>query len=663
MKDRINQRTSFFVAGVMAIFGSGLAWSQVYTPPVQSGGGGTPGGGGGGTNQTTVVNQGSGNQGNQQVVGNDVPFLDPTTETFLFDGKAFNVNDNRLFRSRFEKYLNTEEAASAADLAYRGSIRAVLDALSPHGRKRGENRLAMAVARLQYAAEFPQDARLCESLANAVYRVNLARMTVGQLNDLNFQLDRERKQLDWNFDAWKDDTGLNNRRKLSESPATTEARQDGKATNPSNAGHLSRYVQRIAEVEAERVKNKAKMELSEVEAKLEFQALIVQFFLQRRFEHVIMGTRLYTEFFADGDGRLQFEEGSEVESSFGAMIGFNPTITTLDAFANEAIRDVDQQVESFGFLLEQGEIDGATRQLQQAFVMGEYLPSVQSVPRDDKRQVLEYARNSFQLINSMEVKDYTLAEELVTKMRDQAGDFDYSKPTAAIETAKITSNMRIRTAKNAALKGDEQAYEENIKAAAEIWPTNPQLKEQFDMIADSADVQEQAKIEFDRLLGTQSYRQIFTNKARFIAATVDDAERQAALNQIVENILEIETTMKQADTLMNAGQSHAAWEIVEKAFQRFPDDVPLSSKRSDLSTEVAEFVRALKTAENLEEAQKGSSLAWYLAARRYYPQSDFAKQGIDRLVNEILPDDAAPQASASLPPLPDPASTPGELPQ
>ena len=34
--------------------------------------------------------------------------------------------------------------------------------------------------------------------------------------------------------------------------------------------------------------------------------------------------------------------------------------------------------------------------------------------------------------------------------------------------------------------------------------------------------QQQAKIEFDRLLGTQSYRQIFTDRARFIAATVDD---------------------------------------------------------------------------------------------------------------------------------------------
>ena len=653
-----NKLSNKLVAVLLAtgIFGSPL-FGQVFTPPT---GGGTAPPAGGGGNNTTVVNQGGGNQGSQQMLGNDVPFLDPTTDTFQFDGKTFNVSDNRLMRARFEKYLNTAEATSERDLAYRKSIRAVTDAISPHGRKKGVNALAVAVANLQYAAEFPQDARLCESLANAVYRVALARNTVGQLNDLNFQLDRQRKQLDWNFDAWKDDGGgLNERRKLSEKAPP----KGQKATDPVNAGHIQRYVTRIAEVEAERVKNKAKMELSEIEAKLEFQALIVQYFLQRRFEHVIMGTRLYTEFFQDGDGRLQFQEGSEVESSFGSMIGFNPTITTLDAFSNEAIRDIDQQVDSFYFLLEKGEIDGATRQLQQAFVMGEYLPTVQAVPREKKREILEYARNAFQLTNAMEVRDYTLADELVTKMREQASDFDYSKPTAAIGTAKITSNMRIRTAKNAALKGDDAKYAENITAAAQIWPMNPQLKEQSDQIFDLGDTQLQAKNEFDRLLGTQSYRQIFTNKARFIAATVDDPERQSALNQIVENILEIETSMKQADTLMNAGQSYAAWEIVEKTFQRFPDDVQLSSKRSDLSTEVAEFVNALKNARNLEENQKGSSLAWYLSARRYYPQSDYAKQGIDRLVNEILPDDAAssipPSSSPNtdLPPLPENGGT------
>ncbi len=617
---------------LLAIFGWIPLHAQVYTPPAGGGGGG---GGQPNSNQTTIVNQPAQNQGSNQVVGNDVPYFDPTTDVFSFDGKSFNVNDNRVFRARFEKYLNSAEASSEADLQYRETMRSILDTLSPHNRD--GKKFPKAVALLQYAAEFPQDARLCESLANAVYRVFLAQKNVGQLSQLNRDLDMQRRQLDWSFDQWKDGGAERKERKLSDDP--NSGGSNDAATDPTNAGHIQRYVQRIAEVEAERVANRAKMQLSEVEAKLEFQALIVQYFLQRRFEHVIMGARFYTEFFQDGAGRLEFEEGSEVEASFAETIGFNPTITTLDAFANEAIRDVDQSVESFGFLLDQGEIDAALRQLQQAFVMGEYIPSVQSVPRVRKREVQGYAQNSFQLVSAIEVKDYTLAEELVGKMKSQARDFDHSKPTAAIETARLSSNMRIRTAKNAALKGDEAGYEKNIQAAAMIWPTNPLLKEQFNLIADSADIQQQAKLEFDRLLGTQSYRQIFTNKARFIAATVDDPERQQSLNQIVENIQEIETVMKQAETLKKAGNSHAAWEIVEKTFQKFPDDVALSARRSDLSTDVAPFVKALKNAENLENRKQfGSSLTWFLSARQIYPQSEYATDGIGRVVDNILPE-------------------------
>jgi len=153
---------------------------------------------------------------------------------------------------------------------------------------------------------------------------------------------------------------------------------------------------------------------------------------------------------------------------------------------------------------------------------------------------------------------------------------------------------------------------------------------------------QQAKLEFDRLISTQSYRQIFNDKGRFIFATVDDKERQEKLNQILGNIQQIEISLQQADALAKGGNAFGAWEIVEKMFKRFPDDQPLGTRRSDLATDVAEFVGALKKAENLEERnQAGSSLAWYLKSRKMYPNSVFAQEGIGRLVNKILPDESA----------------------
>ena len=127
------------------------AAAQVYTPPSGGGSGAPAGGGAQPGNTTTIVNQGGNQpQGNQQMAGNDVPYFDPTTDVFSFDGKNFNVNDNRVLRARFEKYLNAEEASSEADIAYRASLREILDTLSPHNRD--VTKFPKAVAMLQYTA-------------------------------------------------------------------------------------------------------------------------------------------------------------------------------------------------------------------------------------------------------------------------------------------------------------------------------------------------------------------------------------------------------------------------------------------------------------------------------------------------------------------------------
>ena len=608
------------------------AWlsAQVFTPPPQNGGGSQTQGGGG--NTTTVVSQPQQNSGNNQMLGNNVPYLDQGSETFTFDGKNWNINNNRLFGARFEKYLNTPPAESEEDKAYRKVLREILDALSPH---QGVN-FPRAVALLQNASQFEQDAYLCESIANAVYRVYLAKRSVADLQRLNKELDQQRQTLDWGYEVRVE---AQETRDSMKSRQNARAGVKGGAAQPKEAGRVQRYIQRIAEVEAERVANRAKMEVSEIQAKLEFQALLLQLFMQRRFEHVIISARIYTEFFQDGNGELEFKEGSDVEKSFGQSLGFSPTVTTLDAFSNEAIRDVKDGVEAFAFLVEKDELDSATKRLSESFLIGEYLEPIRTLDMDKKQRVLQYAQDSFQLIASIEVKDYTLAEELIGRMRETAKDFDFSKPTAAVETARLSANMLIRTARNAALKGDQDAYAESIAKAAEIWPTNPLLKEQFDLMADNGDIIQMAKLEFDRLLSTESYRAIFNDKGRFIAATIDDPTRQESLTQIVNNIQQIEVAIANADALAKGGNPYGAWEIVEAVFQKFPDDPALGTVRSDLATNVAEFVSSLKTAENLEErGQTGSSLAWFLKSRKMYPSSTFAKSGIERLVEKILPD-------------------------
>ena len=121
-----------------------------------------------------------------------------------------------------------------------------------------------------------------------------------------------------------------------------------------------------------------------------------------------------------------------------------------------------------------------------------------------------------------------------------------------------------------------------------------------------------------------------------------DSLRRMAERLDIQEITSFVSSIIQAEKLTELGDKHGAWETVEDLFEEFSDDPKLSKVRSDLATEVADFVSALKKGERLEERnQNGSSLAWYLKARSMYPNSIFAKRGINRLIDEILPEDGA----------------------
>ena len=130
---------------------------------------------------------------------------------------------------------------------------------------------------------------------------------------------------------------------------------------------------RITEIELKMKANDGQAaELSAIQSKVEFQALIVQLFFQRRYQHVLMATRFYRAIFTDGDTKLNV--GKDTKELFEKSAGMPPTVGTLDSLANEAIRDVREGVQAFNFSLQNNELYGATKRLQEAFVEGEISP-------------------------------------------------------------------------------------------------------------------------------------------------------------------------------------------------------------------------------------------------------------------------------------------------
>jgi len=565
-------------------------------------------------------------------LGNDVPIFDPSSEVVSWDGHNWNLNNNRIFEARFEKYLNAPAETDAQAQAYQKILDTILARLAPA--ETSTPRVDEAFRLLARASNYEIDAHLCDALADAVYSVWRAQDSSQRLAQANVALEQERKANEWNAQVASQQT------KLESAPPSKDANaaaQWAKEQQLARDMAMQPYTTRLTEIVAAIKANQAKKELSVLEAKIEFQALFVQLFLQRRFQHVLIGTRFYRDIFGSGESKL--EVGKDTKDLFAKSSGLPPTVGTLDSLAHETIRDVRESIQSFRFLLQKNELQSASKRLAEAFSVGEFLPEVRTLPRDDKRKVLEFSQKNYQLISAIEVKDYDLAAKLVKELNGIAKDLDDSKPLAAIETARTVAGMHLAKARNAAVSGDKTTLESELKEATEIWPRNPALADVSGLIFSQADVQQKALVDLDQLISQHNNRQIYNDKLRFIAAAALYPERQEQLKKVLDQMQVIETAIIQAGEIEKRGDYAGAWETVEKVYKENPDDSKLNQLRANLTTEAADFVRTLRTAEQLEgKGEVGSSLAWYLKAQKIYPASEFAQQGIDRLVKKVLPE-------------------------
>jgi len=644
-------------------------------------------------------------QMNPGFIGRDVPHFDPGNDTMSYDGKLWNINDNRLFRARFEKYLNAAPATDAADVAYRQTIDKIMDLLSP-GKATKANQDA-AFALLKEASKYKDDANLCSILSDAIYSAQNTLVQVERLKRDNALWEKQRAQAEWNNEVAATGSAL----------ATKVAKDDALGQENQKLARDARVAtvkRKLSEAGQTIENNKARMASLELTAKGYLQALIMQFFATRRFEHVIIANRFYRALYTDGDNSIDVfkkmvdtlpankDAGQvKVEADFDPKVsgeakgggyvaggtGTNGTgvgggtyvpsgqsfsaqgikmgiqnlgveslvggaasaaqavsklinsLSQLDGLASEAIRDVNEGVEAYKFLLSKNEMKSATERLAETFALGEFMPSVRLLSREDKRRALDFSQKGNELLAALEVNDLTRAEKLVNELQTIAVDFDVSKPLAKVETAKTVSSMHLAKARNAAASGDKATMESELKAAAEIWPRNPALTEVGGMIFSQSDVQQRAITDFDQLLGQKNYRQIFDDKMRFIAATAMFPEKQEQLRKVLDNMALVEAAIIRAQEVEKRGDFAGAWESAESAYRQFPEDNKLNQVRANLTTRASDFVRALKQAEEQEKKdQLGSSLAWYLKAQKDYPASDFARQGIERINTQILPD-------------------------
>ena len=471
---------------------------------------------------------------------------------------------------------------------------------------------------------------------------------VNGLKKLNLSIEVEKKAIilegDWKA-RHERDKDLGETKDVKEKKGKSQP-----AINPGAGVNSLKYadtLRRITEIEALKKANIVRTEAGTLRTKAQYQVSMIQWFVQRRYEHVLMAARFYNQIWKDGDATLRVDKDSDVSKLFSESVGVSPTVASLDSLSNEAIRETAKYIEAFDLMLSRDELHNASQRLMEAYALGEYLAPVATLSLEKKRRVAEYVRDLHELYGTLQAHDYTKTMELAERLKSSAKDFPSSKVDSAIAAYTLASDLAIEEAKGHLLSKESDKAAAKIQAAAEIWPTNPKLKEFRNLVSNSGGLV-MIRNDFDRLLSEGNFREVARRQYEIAPAIQGDATREDAFKQIMTSLTKIETALGKASEFSKMGQDYAAWEQLAKMREDFPDDPKLGRELELLAPKVADFTRALDKArqfENRTPKQIGSALSWYLKARSIYPQSNLADAGAKRLTDEILPPDDAGTAA------------------
>ena len=646
--------------------------------------------------------------------------VDMKPNTFL---SAWN---NPGFALQFEKYLSAPAETSDDAKLYRQRMDKIMALLAPGNASKKNQDEAFNL--LTLASEFESDANNCTTIHDAVYAAANAKVQIQRLTQVDQEYQRQLSTAQYN--------NLQAAQSLSLSaiaPGKNEVKDNDANQTELRLAKMEPSKGEVAALKQTIQRNQQQIASAEVQSKFALQSLILQLFVQRRYQHVIIIDRFYRALFDDGDQSLEeFQQMADKmgynkaagqvkliadakpqgavaaggqdggrpgagasagtgSNGAGASVGGNPyygnggdatalsgsglnlgvenlsvesaqnalttamkgasrtfkSLSQLDAFANEIIRDVNEGVKVYKYLLEKEELESAASQLASLFTKGEYLPSVRLLTQEEKRKTLAYAQLCNRLVNAANSGNIDVLSDVVDQMKKMNPSFDDAEIHAKLQEVKTASSLLVAQAKVAASRGDLQAVQTQITRAAALWPNNPEITNfSADMtkVSEKASPQVQALVDFDQLYSQKNYRGIYDGMDRFgVAIATDDstkaADRKTKLQEIRARMMDIESALMKAQEISRRGDYAGAWEGLEMTFGRYPDDSKLSQMRAELTTQASDFVHDIRQAKNFEEKREyGSALAWYLRAQSRYPMSDLSKQGIQQVVKQILPD-------------------------
>ncbi len=554
--------------------------------------------------------------------------FDPESGEMRWKGKTFQMGNSRIFKARFERYLNIPNGNLEEHREYQMLLDDIFDKLSTRSQEAPAESVSEAWLMLFEAADFEADANNSVVIANLVYNA-------WRIRDEHRANQLARRGLE--SDRVQAESMVNSRARMLLEMAESRARE-GKALRPgaaSSGSDLANRQRDLATIEARIQALEGRNTMTAQQAKLQFQSQILSFFFQRRFQHALISTSFYRLIFKATAQDL--EVGQKELKDFMPDTDLVPSIETLEFLAREAIADVVGGMAAVEIALAEGRLVSSMQRLQETFFLGEHTLPVLKFPYEKRQELLGVYRKMEEASKLADLKDFDEVERVAAELAEVARDFRSSEVFSAVRSMKQMSNLALFSAQQSVAAGDLVRAEEGLGRSARLWPLNPALESFTRQISMKVDVSNQAARMFDEQYARRQFRQIFDRRSELLPGVFGDEERSDKMREVMDNVGRIDMLLAQSGEMVAQENPFGAWEMLAAAAKIDPNDVLLNQERARLAPRVASFAGVLDSAGRHEaEENFAVSLAQYLKVREIYPASRLAREGIARVGEKLM---------------------------
>ena len=551
--------------------------------------------------------------------------------------------------SDYRTFMSANAGDIQKSLAYYDLMKSVLNDLTPESpyrtRSSGDtSNPERASKKLLELSGYAEDDDICRTI-----RGHLSSLTGGRVDDkervrqINREIDTlaaERKTKEWNL-------------KMSYNVNSLTGKQSG---TDDERRFLQDQIEdlkgQIATLENEK-KSLSHLVTAEVR-KLQFQQLIVELAAQQRYIHSLIASGFYRNSFKGGDlalsqqaypagssGGSQKDADSKSPEGTGATpkIPYISTITGLEAFLLNRIRDVAKDRQAIDNMLQEKQISAAESTLRKMVLTAKYQPELQTIPYSDRQRIQQFGQNIKKISDAVNSKDYPKIAELAEEIEKTSTDAGTSDLKAFAAEHPRKALHWAQQARLAMKVGDKKSSNTLMEAAIRRDPLNPKLERKIDDIQESALEDTESLEALKIIVKAQDHKAAFDRMGEFAAllGKGSNSELKVSYESLVEREKNLRASLEKCDAFERRSAYPEVWIALCDIDPASVADSRVTDRKAKVSGKCPRFISDYTSALELEKkGKRGQALAMYLSALDASPSNEILVGKVTELGKQIL---------------------------